>query len=141
MPHSLGSSRTAPPVWPHLEPSLKTIADPPERDRWVCLRFSIIGPLMAAPPAPGQLNDASRALAAKVWGHPVSGLDVRIGASTIERGCYRARRAADPVAALKDGLGGDEGGYGDQIHRYDEGRAAHNIVDSEPVPDLDDPPF
>ena len=91
--------------------ALKTIADPPERDRWARLRFSIVGPLMAAPPAPGQLNGAFRALAAKTWRHPVSGLDMRFGASTIERWYYRARRAADPEAALKDGLRGDEGGF------------------------------
>jgi putative transposase len=90
---------------------LKTIADPPERDRWARLRFSIIGPLMAAPPAPRQLGAALLALAIKTWRHPVSGLDVRFGASTIERWYYRARRAADPVAALKDGLRGDEGGF------------------------------
>jgi len=34
-----------------------------------------------------------------------------------------------------------EARYGDQIHRYYEDRSAHNIVDSEPMPDLDDPPF
>jgi hypothetical protein len=98
-------------VRPHLEPALKTIADPPERDRWARLRFSIIGPLMAAPPAPRQLGAAFLALAAKTWRHPVSGLDVRFGASTLERWYYRARRAGDPVAALKDGLRGDEGGF------------------------------
>ncbi len=98
-------------MWSHLEPALKTIADPPERDRWARLRFSIIGPLMAAPPASRQLGAAFLALAAKTWRHPVSGLDVRFGASTIERWYYRARRAADPVAALKDELRGDEGGF------------------------------
>jgi transposase InsO family protein len=90
---------------------LKTIADPPERDRWARLRFSIIGPLMAAPPTPGQLGAALVALAAKTWRHPVSGLDVHFGASTLERWYYRTRRAADPVAALKDALRGDEGGF------------------------------
>ena len=90
---------------------MKTIADPPERDRWARLRFSIIGPLMAAPPAPRQLGAAFLALAAKTWRHPVSGLDVRFGASTLERWYYRARRAGDPVAALKDALRGDEGGF------------------------------
>ena len=64
---------------------------------------------MAAPPAPRQLGTAFLALAAKTWRHPVSGLDVRFGASTLERWYYRARRAADPVAALKDALRGDEG--------------------------------
>ena len=88
---------------------MKTIADPPERDRWARLRFLVIGPLMAAPPAPRQLGAAFLALAAKTWRHPVSGLDVRFGASTLERWYYRARGAADPVAALKDELRGDEG--------------------------------
>ena len=90
---------------------MKTIADSPERDRWARLRFLVIGPLMAAPPAPRQLASALLALATKTWRHPVSGLDVRFGASTIERWYYRARRAADPVAALKDALRGDEGGF------------------------------
>ena len=65
--------------------ALKTIADPPERDRWARLRFLVIGPLLAAPPGPGQLNGALNALAAKTWRHPVTGLDVRFGASTLER--------------------------------------------------------
>ena len=90
---------------------MKTITDPPERDRWARLRFLVIGPLMAAPPAPRQLGCAFLALAAKTWRHPVSGLDMRFGASTIERWYYRARRAGDPVAALKDGLRGDEGSF------------------------------
>jgi hypothetical protein len=34
-----------------------------------------------------------------------------------------------------------EARYGDQIHRYYEDRAAYNIVGSEPMPDIDDPPF
>jgi hypothetical protein len=88
---------------------LKTIADPPKRDRWARLRFSIIGPLLAAPPEPRQLNGAFAALAAKTWRHPVTGLDVRFGASTLERWYYTARRAADPVAALKDRLRANEG--------------------------------
>lgn len=90
---------------------MKTIADPPRRDRWARLRFSIIGPLLAAPPAPRQLGAAFLALAAKTWRHPVTGLDVRFGASTLERWYYRVRHAADPVAALRDGLRGDEGGF------------------------------
>ncbi len=34
-----------------------------------------------------------------------------------------------------------EARYGDQIHRYYEGRSAHNIVGSEPMLNIDDPPF
>lgn len=81
---------------------MTTIADPPKRDRWARLRFSIIGPLLAAPPGPRELNGAFAALAAKTWRHPETGLDVRFGASTLERWYYRARLAADPVAALRD---------------------------------------
>jgi putative transposase len=73
------------------------------------LRFSIIGPLLAAPPEPRQLNGAFAALAAKTWRHPITGLDVRFGASTLQRWYYTARRAADPVAALKDRLRANEG--------------------------------
>jgi hypothetical protein len=34
-----------------------------------------------------------------------------------------------------------EARYGDQIHRYYEDRSAHNMVDPETMPDVDDPPF
>ena len=66
---------------------------------------------MAAPPAPRQLGAALLALAAKTWRHPVTGLDVRFGASTLERWYYAARRAPDPVAVLRNRLRGDEGGF------------------------------
>lgn len=75
--------------------------DAQDRDRWARLRFSIIGPLLAAPPAVGELHGALRALSATSWCHPVSGLPVSFGTSTIERWYYAARAAADPVAALK----------------------------------------
>ncbi len=81
---------------------MSTPTDPPQRDRWARLRFSIIGPLLAAPPAPGDLRDAFATLAARTWRHPVSGLDVRFGLSTIERWYYAARRAADPIAVLRN---------------------------------------
>ncbi len=90
---------------------MTTIADPPKRDRWARLRFSIIGPLLAAPPGPRELNGAFAALAAKTWRHPETGLDVRFGASTLERWYYTARRAADPVAALRDRPRANQGGF------------------------------
>ncbi|HEX2492154.1 MAG TPA: IS481 family transposase, partial [Steroidobacter sp.] len=61
-----------------------------ERDRWARLRFEIIGVLLAAPPAPGELQAALSALAEKTWRHPLTGLTVRFGASTIERWYYAA---------------------------------------------------
>jgi len=90
---------------------LSTVVDPPKRDRWARLRFSIIGPLLAAPPAPGELISALTVLAAKSWRHPVSGLDVCFGVSTLERWYYVARSAADPVAALRDRLRGNIGRF------------------------------
>jgi hypothetical protein len=43
-----------------------------DRDRWARLRFAIIGPLLAAPPAKGELQTALRELSARTWQHPVS---------------------------------------------------------------------
>ena len=34
-----------------------------------------------------------------------------------------------------------EARYGDQIHRYYEDRSAHNMIGSEPMHSIDDPPF
>lgn len=34
-----------------------------------------------------------------------------------------------------------EARYGDQIHRYYEERSAHNMIQYDPLPDTDDPPF
>jgi putative transposase len=80
----------------------------PPRDRRARLRFSIIGPLLAAPPEAGQLHAALAALAGKTWRDPL-GLDVRFAVSTIERWYYAARRADDPIAILRNRLRGDVG--------------------------------
>jgi len=93
------------------ETLLSSITPPPKRDRWARLRFAIIGPLLAAPPAPRALQEALRALAAKTWRHPVSGLDVHFGVSTIERWYYAARRKPDPVVALRNRLRRDIGRF------------------------------
>ncbi len=87
------------------------ITDPIKRDHWTRLRFAIIGPLLAAPPAPGALPSAVRLLAAKTWHHPITGLDVAFGVSTLERWFYTARRAGDSVAMLKDRIRGDVGRF------------------------------
>jgi putative transposase len=90
-----------------LECFLKPVKDPSQRDRWARLRFSIIGPLLAAPPPAGELHSALGALAAKTWRHPSTGLDTTFGLSSLERWYYAARKAADPVATLKNRLRGD----------------------------------
>ncbi len=53
--------------------------------RWAHLRFSIVGPLLAAPPARGELQAELERLAAKEWLHPVTGHPARFGISTIQR--------------------------------------------------------
>lgn len=90
---------------------MSSTIDPLKRDRWARLRFSIIGPLLAAPPAAGELQAALTLLAAKRWRHPLSGLEVCFGKSTLERWYYRARRAADPVATLRNQLRGNIGRF------------------------------
>jgi putative transposase len=99
---------------PALHPQesfLNTIIDPPKRDRWARLRFAVIGPLLVAPPAPNELFTELAALSAKTWRHPESGLDVRFATSTLERWYYKARRAPDPVSALKDRCRTDVGRF------------------------------
>lgn len=86
--------------------------DPADRDRWARLRFAIIGPLMAAPPRKGDLQKVLRELSSRTWQHPVTGLPVRFGKSTLERWFFAARRAKqDPVAALKNRVRADAGHY------------------------------
>jgi hypothetical protein len=34
-----------------------------------------------------------------------------------------------------------EARYGDQIHRYYEDRSAHNMIRTDTLPSMDDPPF
>jgi transposase InsO family protein len=69
---------------------------------WARFRFSIVGPLLSAPPPRGALDTAIRALAERTWCHPVTGRDVQFATSTIERWYYAARRERDdPVQALR----------------------------------------
>jgi putative transposase len=85
---------------------------PADRDRWARLRFAIIGPLQAAPPRRGELENILRELSSRTWQHPVSGLPVRFGKSTLERWYLAARKAKqDPVAALKRRVRSDAGRY------------------------------
>jgi putative transposase len=84
--------------------------DPADRDRWARLRFAIIGPLLAAPPARGELQNALRALSHRTWKHPTTGRPIQFGKSTLERWFYAARGAhQDPVAVLKTKVRSDAG--------------------------------
>lgn len=79
-------------------------------ERWAHLRFSVVGPLLAAPPPPGQLQAELDRLAAKQWRHPITGEPARFGLSTIQRWYYAARaEKIDPVAALRRKVRTDAG--------------------------------
>ena len=76
--------------------------DPRVHGRWARMRFAVIGWLLAAPPAKGELKAALRELASRTWQHPTTGEPVRFGFSTIERWYYRAlRERTDPVGVLR----------------------------------------
>ncbi len=84
-------------------------ADDP--DRWARWRFAIIGPLLAAPPPRGGLRRRLQGLAAGEWRHPVEGTVVRIRFATLERWYHAARKATDPVAALRRPVREDAGRF------------------------------
>ena len=73
-----------------------------DRDGWARLRFAVVGPLLASPPAKGRLRAELERLARQSWKHPTSGGQVQFSVSTIERWYYQARAAhQDPVKALR----------------------------------------
>jgi len=85
-------------------------AMPRPHEQWAYFRFSLIGPLLAAPPARGQLQARLQELAGREWYHPISGQWVRFGLSTIERWYYSARnQKRDPVAVLQRKIRSDSG--------------------------------
>ncbi len=74
-------------------PDERNIAKLRSHERWAHFRFSVIGSLLAAPPARGELQEQLQELAAKKWRHPISGQWVLFGLSTIERWYYKALRS------------------------------------------------
>jgi len=79
-------------------------------DRWAELRFAIVGPLIAAPPARGELIVELEGLSKKTWIHPATGEPVSFGAPTLERWYYQARNAGvDRVGALRKKIRKDSG--------------------------------
>lgn len=79
-------------------------------ERWAHFRFSVIGSLLAAPPARGQLQAQLQALADKKWRHPIGGHSFTLGFSTIERWYQKASAAKEgPVEVLKRKIRSDHG--------------------------------
>ncbi len=85
-------------------------SESPGDQRWARFRFSVVGPLLAAPPGRGALRAQLRRLAAGAWVHPITGRRVRYGVSTIERWYYRAlRERSDPLGVLGRKIREDRG--------------------------------
>jgi hypothetical protein len=70
-------------------PNLSGIAR--THERWARFRFSVVGPLLAAPLSEASSRVNSKSLAAKKWHHSITGQRVQFGLSTIERWFYSAR--------------------------------------------------
>ncbi|MHB8474777.1 MAG: DDE-type integrase/transposase/recombinase [Steroidobacteraceae bacterium] len=82
-------------------------------ERWAYLRFSVVGQLLAAPPPKGELRAELERLAAREWQHPITGLAVRFGVSTLERWYHRVRKEGrDPVRVLRRKVRTDVGAQG-----------------------------
>jgi len=78
--------------------------------RWAHFRFSVVGPLLAAPPKKGDLQGELKRLARKHWRHPITGQWTAFGASTIERWYYQALSSPqDPVGVLSRKIRNDQG--------------------------------
>lgn len=80
--------------------------------RWAEFRFSVVGPLLASPPARGELGRELKRLAAKSWCHPITAHSKRFGVSTIERWYYQALRSSaqeSPVEGLGRKIRSDHG--------------------------------
>ncbi len=78
-------------------------------DAWARLRFSIVGPLLAAPPSQGQLKAELERLSNKEWLHPITGEPAKFGYSTIERWYYLAKMSQDPILAVRRKVRSDAG--------------------------------
>jgi len=82
------------------------------QERWARLRFSIVGPLLSAPPLAGDLQAALEELSRRAWQHPTrEGETVRFALSTIERWYYAARDATNPIDALRRVVRKDAGSF------------------------------
>ena len=78
--------------------------------QWARFRFSVIGSLLSAPLARGDLKPAIQSLAESIWTHPITGQDVQYAATTIEGWYYKAKNSQDdPVRALQRAVRKDSG--------------------------------
>ena len=78
-------------------------------DKWALFRFSVVGGLLAKPPAKGELQKELRQLARQSYVHPVHNRLTVFHFSTIESWYYRAKNAQDPILALSRKVRSDIG--------------------------------
>lgn len=94
---------------------------PSVHELWANFRFAVVGPLLASPPARGELRAELERLAAREWKHPVTGERMRFALSTIERWFHKARRKQqDPVGALRRKVrkdAGEQASMGEALRR------------------------
>ena len=69
-------------------------------DKWALFRFSVVGGLLAKPPAKGELQKELNILARQSYQHPVDSRLTIFHFSTIESWYYLAKNAQDPILAL-----------------------------------------
>lgn len=78
--------------------------------RWARFRFGVVGPLLASPPAKGELAGQLEELSQKRWMPPGHRLPVTLGRSTIERWYYQAKNEQhDPIRILQRKVRKDHG--------------------------------
>jgi len=72
-------------------------------------RFGVVGSLLASPPEKGELQSRLLELSGKLWTHPVTGKQVNIGMSTIERWYYKTVKSKNPMETLRRQIRSDSG--------------------------------
>ena len=83
---------------------------PSPQEKMARFKFSVVGPLLAAPPDRGALARAIDELAAKTWRDPLSGEPTNYSRSTIERWYYElVNEQRDPMTALAPKIRKDSG--------------------------------
>lgn len=84
-------------------------SDVSKHRRWAEFRLAVVGPLLVAPPAPGTLVQALKALTAKSWINPLTGQPASFSFATIERWYYLAKSEQSPIDKLTKKRRNDHG--------------------------------
>ena len=95
---------------PPLDPNFLPRSCESHHEIWARFRFSVVGPLLSAPPESGGLKAVFQELSRRTWRHPLhEGQTIRFGLSTIERWYYIAKASQDPIEDLRRSVRKDAG--------------------------------